>query len=109
MLSEGLTAQGPLQKPHQFSVARPGLLKRLHVTACEGGWHGFAGGRFWAAGWGGGVVEGRGGVVAGGLGEGRDGPGSGRGGVPPVGHVTNRGIRPRTTRRMAWSGQAVGR
>jgi transposase len=25
------------------AVARPGLLKRLHVTACEGGWHGLAG------------------------------------------------------------------
>jgi hypothetical protein len=38
-----------------------------------------------------------------------DGTGSGQGRVRPVGHVTNRGIRPRTTRRMAWSGQAVGR
>ena len=35
-----------------------------------------------------------------------DGTGSGQGRVRPVGHVTNRGIRPRTTRRMAWSGQA---
>src|SRR3954468_13677439 len=38
-----------------------------------------------------------------------DGTGSGQGRVRPVGHVTNRGIRPRTTRRMEWSGQAVGR
>ena len=33
----------PTAEGHQFSVARPGLLKRLHVTACEGGWHGLAG------------------------------------------------------------------
>jgi hypothetical protein len=38
-----------------------------------------------------------------------DGTGSGQGRVRPVDHVTRRGIRPRTTRRMAWSGQAVGR
>src|SRR4051812_7985528 len=37
------------------------------------------------------------------------GTGSGQGRVRPGGHVTRRGIRPRTTRRMAWWGQAVGR
>src|SRR3954453_3816756 len=38
-----------------------------------------------------------------------DGTGSGQGRVCPVGHVTSRGIRPRTARRMAWLGQTVGR
>src|SRR4051794_5431127 len=68
----------------------------LRVPACVG-WPAWLGRRrFWA----GGLL----GAVCGLI-----GTGSGQGRVRPMGHVTRRGIRPRTTRRMAWSGQAVGR
>ena len=83
-------------RPHQFTVSRPGLLKWVRVSACEGWLACLGQRRVWAGGMIGEVCE----LI---------GTGSGQGRVRPVDHVTRRGMRPRITRRMAWSGQAVGR
>src|SRR4051812_50057866 len=69
-LTNGLTYAGGISRTACPSmpisrVARPGLLKRLHVTAGEGGWHGFARARSGPGGLGGGGLGGGGGAGAG--------------------------------------------